>query len=48
MDDVPMTADEDVRREVVLVTRPAPSRSSAPDPLGTLREVFTSSVGMAA
>ena len=35
-------------REVVLVTRPAPSRPTAPDPLGTLREVFSSSVGMAA
>ena len=35
-------------REVVLVTRPAPSRPTAPDPLGTLREVLSSSVGMAA
>jgi hypothetical protein len=36
------------RQEVVLVTRPAAPGSTAPDPINTLREVLSNSVGMAA
>jgi hypothetical protein len=43
-----MTTEDEPRREVVLVTRPASARPTPPDPLATLREVVTSSVGMAA
>lgn len=39
--------ESEPRREVVLVTRPATAGRSAPDPLGTVREILTSSVGMA-
>jgi hypothetical protein len=40
-----MTSEDSYRQEVVLVTRPA--QSGPPNPLDTLREVISSSVGMA-
>jgi hypothetical protein len=41
-----MTSEDPRRREVVIVTRPAPS--GPPNPVETLREIFSNSVGMAA
>ena len=43
--DVPMEPGEEGRREVILVTRPA--APAPPNPIAALRDVFTSSVGMA-
>jgi hypothetical protein len=40
-----MTTGEDQRQEVVLVTRPVPS--GPPNPIDTLRDVLSNSVGMA-
>ncbi len=40
-----MTTDDGILREVVLITRPAPA--GPPNPLDALRDVFSSSVGMA-
>jgi hypothetical protein len=41
-----MSSPEETRQEVVLVTRP--TQSGPPNPVDTLREVFSTSVGMAA
>jgi hypothetical protein len=43
---VDVTPEPPTRQEVILVTRPAPA--AAPHPLDTLREILSSSVGMAA